>query len=55
MKIPEIGAMEHGAYRDTFTKGHTDVVLTDWREPHKRFFGAAPPRFGGPVLRARRD
>ena len=37
MKIPEIGVMEYGEYRESFTKGHTDVVLTDWREPHKRF------------------
>ena len=36
-RIPEIAMMEYGAYRDAFTVRHPETVLTDWKEPNKRF------------------
>ena len=36
-RIPEIAIMEYGAYRDAFTTRHQETILTDWKEPNKRF------------------
>ena len=36
-RIPEIAIMEYGAYRDAFITRHPETILTDWKEPNKRF------------------
>ena len=35
--IPEMAVAEYAEMRENFVKRHPDVLLTDYREPHKRF------------------
>jgi hypothetical protein len=36
-QTPEIGGEDHGEFRQRFTEAHLDVVLTSWKEPHRKF------------------
>ncbi|CAK0850514.1 unnamed protein product, partial [Prorocentrum cordatum] len=36
-RIPEMGIQEHGQKKINFVALHPDVLLTEFREPHKRF------------------
>ena len=36
-KVPELGGESHGEMRAQFVRAHPDVVLSSYREPHKKF------------------
>ena len=36
-KIPELGGKAHSELRALFTANHKDVILSVWKDPHKKF------------------